>query len=53
MGEIRTVGPGKTHGYPYTVCKKTFDTTIKIFSRIEISERVHLGTDNINFNTLQ
>ena len=51
MGEIRTVSPGKTHGYPYTVCKKTFDTTIKIFSRIEIS--VHLGTDNINFNTLQ
>ena len=22
MGEMRTVGPGKTHGYPYPVCKK-------------------------------
>ena len=23
MGEIRFVGPGKTCGYPYPVCKKT------------------------------
>ena len=23
MGEIRIVGPGKTRGYPYPVCKKT------------------------------
>ena len=22
MGEIRIVGPGKPHGYPYPVCKK-------------------------------
>ena len=22
MGEIRIVGPGKTSGYPYPVCKK-------------------------------
>ena len=22
MGGIRIVGPGKTHGYPYSVCKK-------------------------------
>ena len=22
MGEIRIVGPGKTHGYSYPVCKK-------------------------------
>ena len=22
MGEIRIVGPGKTRGYPYPVCKK-------------------------------
>ena len=22
MGEIRIVGPGKTCGYPYPVCKK-------------------------------
>ena len=24
MGEIRIVGPGKTRGYPYPVCKKEF-----------------------------
>ena len=24
MGEIRIVGPGKTPGYPYLVCKKIF-----------------------------
>ena len=24
MGEIRIVGPGKTRGYPYTVCKKKY-----------------------------
>ena len=23
MGEISIVGPGKTRGYPYPVCKKT------------------------------
>ena len=23
MGEIRFVGTGETHGYPYLVCKKT------------------------------
>ena len=23
MGEIRIVGPGKTCGYPYPVCKKS------------------------------
>ena len=23
MGEIRIVGPDKTRGYPYPVCKKT------------------------------
>ena len=22
MGEIKIVGPGKTRGYPYPVCKK-------------------------------
>ena len=26
MGEVRIVGPGKTHGYPYWVCKKTVYT---------------------------
>ena len=24
MGEIRIVGPGKTRGYPYPVCKKKY-----------------------------
>ena len=24
MGEIRIVGQGKTRGYPYPVCKKSF-----------------------------
>ena len=24
MGEIRIVGPGKTRGYPYPVCKKIY-----------------------------
>ena len=35
MGEIRIVGPGKTRGYPYPVCKKkhihnNFDDDISI-----------------------
>ena len=29
MGEIRIVGPGKTHAYPYPVCKKEFSSTAK------------------------
>ena len=28
MGEIRIVGPGKTRGYPYLVCKKKFYNTL-------------------------
>ena len=28
MGEIRVVGPGKTPGYPYLVCKKNY---VKLF----------------------
>ena len=31
MGEIRIVGPGKTHGYPYPVCKNNI-----FFSQSEI-----------------
>ena len=27
MGEIRIVGPGKTCGYPYPVCKKMYVVT--------------------------
>ena len=29
MGEKRIVGPGKTRGYPYPVCKKEFSSTTK------------------------
>ena len=28
MGEIRIVGPGKTRGYPYPVCKKELEQII-------------------------
>ena len=29
MGEIRIVGPGKTRGYPYSVCKEEFSSNAK------------------------
>ena len=29
LGEIRIVGPGKTRGYPYPVCKKELSSTAK------------------------
>ena len=32
MGEIRIVGPGKTRGYPYPVCKKMFFEIIDAFA---------------------
>ena len=28
MGEIRIVGPSKTCGYPYPLCKKSLSTSI-------------------------
>ena len=31
MGEIRIVGPGKTRGYPYPVCKKLLSYISNIF----------------------
>ena len=30
MGEIRIVGPGKTRGYPYPVCKNSLVSIYKI-----------------------
>ena len=30
MGEIRMVGPGKTRGYPYPVCKKILSLKLRI-----------------------
>ena len=38
MGEIRTVGPGKTCRYPYPVCKKEKSVTLDHCSAL-------LGTD--------
>ena len=32
MGEIRIVGPGKTRGYPYPVCKKMLEHTPRLLS---------------------
>ena len=30
MGEIRFVGTGETHGYPYLVCKKNLSVMRKV-----------------------
>ena len=34
MGEIRIIGPGKTPGYPYPVCKKLFASPSASFGYI-------------------
>ena len=34
MDEIRIVGPGKTRGYPYPVCKKEFSSTAKNWNKL-------------------
>ena len=40
MGEIRIVGPGKTRGYPYPVCKKArVNSEVKIQSMFIIVSR--------------
>ena len=41
MGEIRIVGPGKTRGYPYPVCKKTV-----YHSRVESEISVLYGVNS-------
>ena len=41
MGEIRIVGPGKTRGYPYPVCKKTVH-----HSRVESDISVLYGVNS-------
>ena len=28
MGEIKFVGTGETHGYPYLVCKKSYSDAL-------------------------
>ena len=39
MGEIRIVGPGKTRGYPYPVCKKML-SSLAMFTSISIIRNV-------------
>ena len=39
MGEIRIVGPGKTHGYPYPVCKNHI--SIALGNKNTINYRYH------------
>ena len=34
MGEIRIVGPGKTRGYPYPVCKNIFSGPLGSLSSV-------------------
>ena len=34
MSEIRIISPGKTRGYPYTVCKKYCDTSLEPFQTV-------------------
>ena len=59
MGEIIIVGPGKTRGYPYPVCKKktpvnaeSFDTTMSIlfFNLIRRSFNVVYPLDTFAYN---
>ena len=33
MGEIRIVGPGKTRGYPYPVCKKILYIQVRMCNK--------------------
>ena len=35
MGEIRIVGPGKTRGYPYPICKNMFSGSFRVVLDIE------------------
>ena len=40
MGEIRIVGPGKTCGYPYPVCKKNPFFTSGLVHPYQLDESV-------------
>ena len=42
MGEIRIVSPGKTHGYPYQVCKKSKAYVLLLLVRDEVTRPVHI-----------
>ena len=42
MGEIKIVGPGKTRGYPYLVCKKYHSLEFVLsFSLVPISLKLN------------
>ena len=38
MGEIRIVGPGKTRGYPYPVCRKRESFDVRNRERVCLLE---------------
>ena len=43
MGEIRFVGTGETHGYPYLVCKKRIGDTC---THVILEEMKHMQTES-------
>ena len=45
MGEVRIVGPGKTRGYPYPICKKCCSISLS-------SERPFVGPCGLKFRSL-
>ena len=53
MGEIRIVGPGKTPGYPYPVCKKSFSHSLSFLlslaeGLIHVSQLKHSLKEPLN-----
>ena len=51
MGEIRIVGPGKTHGYPYPVCKKNRYFEVSVFEITTVAEFANnLDPDEVAHN---
>ena len=61
MGEIRIVGPGKTRGYPYPVCKKLFYRNLYVLlyekqmlkKRMSSSQKMAYFLSNRNTRTLK
>ena len=43
MGEIRIVGPGKTRGYPYRVCKKKVSHSLMAVKAVGVRGQLYLG----------
>ena len=44
MGEIRFLGTGETHGYPYLVCKKNFSIILSVRFIIPVVRRQQVNT---------